>query len=193
MDATTRYSVGAVVPDKSVESTIEVLDTHWISQFCTPTVIQFNVVFANDIFCQYLDANGISPRPIPASRHNKNVLESKHKILRDIYLRCKDDDSNVNEKQIAQQSIRMSNELYGSEVCSAFELAKGFTRPIQPGSELKFVPDGVINARDTLIAKRKLNLTLISISTSDIPVKIGDMVQVFRKLQNETRGNWSNP
>ena len=73
-----------------------------------------------------------------------------------------------------------------------FERAKGFTRPIRSGSEPKFVPNDVINARDTLTAKINLNLSLRSKSTSDIPVKIGVMGQVFIKLQNGKRGNRSN-
>ena len=52
MDANTRYSIGAVVPYTSMESVIEVLDTHWISQFWTPTAIQLDKAFGNDIFCQ---------------------------------------------------------------------------------------------------------------------------------------------
>ncbi len=38
------------------------------------------------------------------------------------------------------------------------------------------------------MAKRKLNLILRSKSTSDIPLKIGDLVQVFIKLQHEKPG-----
>ena len=87
----------------------------------------------------------------------------------------------------------ISNGLYISDVCSAFEFAQDFTIPIKPGTEPKFVPDDVINARDTLIAKRKLNLILRSKLTSEILVEIGDAVQVFIKLENEKRGNWSNP
>ena len=58
MGATTIYSVGAVVPVTSMELAIELLDSHWIFQFWTPTVIQFDRTFANDIFCQCLDTNG---------------------------------------------------------------------------------------------------------------------------------------
>ena len=108
-------------------------------------------------------------------------------------MRYKDDDNNVNEKLIAQQSICISNDLNGRDVCSAFELEKGFTRPIQRRAKQKFVQHHVIKARDLLMAKRKLDLILRSKSTYEIPVKIGDMVQVLIKLQNEKRGNWSNP
>ena len=39
------------------------------------------------------------------------------------------------------------------------------------------------------MAKRKLNLILKSKSNTVIPVRIGDLVQVFIKIQNEKREN----
>ena len=57
----------------------------------------------------------------------------------------------------------------------------------------KFVPGNVINARDAFMGKRQLNLILRSKSTSDIPVKIGDMLRVLTKLQNVKRRNCTNP
>ena len=38
-----------------------------------------------------------------------------------------------------------------------------------------------------------MNLILKSKSKSDLPIKVGDQVQVFIKLQNEKRGKWSSP
>ena len=72
-------------------------------------------------------------------------------------------------------------------VCFASEFAKGFTRPIQPGSVPQFVPDKLANARDTLIVKRKLNLILRSNSDSEIYVRIGDIVQLFINILQEER------
>ena len=78
----------------------------------------------------------------------------------------------------------MSNELYGNDFCSSHELAKGFTRHIESGSLPKFIPQ-VGNAREILMAKRKLNLILKPKSTTVAPVKIGDLFKVFIKLQHE--------
>ena len=105
MDATTRYSVGSGVPNTGMEPAIEVLNSHWISHFWTPTATQFDQAFANEMFPDYLKFHGIEPRPIPARHHNKKVLESKHKIIRDIFLRLNSDDDTVNPTVIAQQSI----------------------------------------------------------------------------------------
>ena len=55
----------------------------------------------------------------------KNVLESKHKIIRDIFLPLKSENGNISDTIAAQQSIRISNDLYGNDLCSSYELAKG--------------------------------------------------------------------
>lgn len=53
------------------------------------------------------------------------------------------------------------------------------------------MPDDVIEARDKLQARRKLALILRSKVLNEIPLKIGDLVDVFRKKQNEKSGTWS--
>ena len=95
--ASTRYSVGAVVPDTGMEAATSILDSHWISQFSAPKAILFDQAFVNERFLQFLELFGIEPRPIPARRHNNNVLESKHKVIRDIFLRLENDCDDVGE------------------------------------------------------------------------------------------------
>ena len=156
MCASTRYSVGTVVPDVGMESAVNALDSLWISQFWSPKAIQFDQAFHNEIFLKYLNTYGIEARPIPARRHNKNVLESKHKIIRDIFLRIKSEDGNISDTLAAQQSIRISNDLYGNDLCSSYELAKGFTRPVESGKIPKTIPQDILKARDILLAKESL-------------------------------------
>ena len=162
MDAYTRFPVVSVVPDTGTEFAIAVLDSHWISQFWNPTAIQFDQAFYNEPFHDYLEVFGIEYRPIPARRHNKDVLESKHKVIGDMSLRLSSDGGVIDSKIIAQQPIRISNDLYWTDVCSSFELAKEFTRPLETGQLPKIVPEDLLNARDTIMAKRKLNLILQS-------------------------------
>lgn len=56
-----------------------------------------------------------------------------------------------------QQAIRISNDLYGNDICSAHELAKGYTRPILSNSYSSKVPDEIDQAYKDLIAKNKIN------------------------------------
>ena len=109
MDPITRIFSRAVVPDTSRKSAIEVLDIHWMYKFWTPAAIKFDQAFANNIFCQYLDVNGTTTQSIPTRSITENVLEYKHKLVRDIYLGRKADDGYFIEKLIAEQSLRISN------------------------------------------------------------------------------------
>ena len=70
-------------------SALEVLETQWISAFWTPDSILFDQAFDNDIFKNCLSTYDTSCKPIPPRCQQKNVIESKHKVIRDIYLRLK--------------------------------------------------------------------------------------------------------
>ncbi len=118
-------------------------------------------------------------------------MESKHKVIRDILLRLKADDEQFGEQLLAQESNRISNELYGNNFCFSHELAKGFTRPVENGSFPNLVPEEIIKARETIMAKLKVNLILRSKSIAETPVNASDLIQVFIKLQHENRGKWS--
>lgn len=59
-------------------------ESQWIYE---PGSVHGNKVFDNDEFKNYLSIYDISFRPFPPRRNYKNVIESKHRILRDIYLR----------------------------------------------------------------------------------------------------------
>jgi len=193
MDSVTRYSAGAVVKDTSMISAIEVMEGHWISQFWEPEEVQFDQAFNNDPFKEYLKMYGIYPRPVPARRHNKNVIESKHKIIRDIFLKLSFGKPEELGGLFAQQAIRITNDLYGNDVMSANELAKGYTRPIEAGVSLKSLPEEIVRAHDTLMAKRKLTKILRSKSVQEEQISSGDMVEVFIKREKEKRGKWSAP
>jgi len=77
MDATTRYSAGLRVLNTGMDAAISTFESQWISPFWIPE------------FRHYINAIGCELRLTPARRHNKNVLESKHRTIRDIYLRLK--------------------------------------------------------------------------------------------------------
>ena len=197
MDSSTRYSAGTVVFTTSMQEAILGIEAQWVSPFWHPHTVLFDKAFDNQEFRSYLKMSVIEPRPIPPRRHNKNVLESKHKIIRDIFLRLLGDedisDDNVNGPVLVQMALRISNDLYGNDITSANELPKGYTRPIQPGKFPKEIPSEIRSAREKLMAKRKLTLIMRSKATSDAEVQTGDLVQVYIKNQNEKRGSWTAP
>ena len=114
--------------------------------------------------------------------------------IRDIFLRLLENENNEDTmpQLIVQEALRISNDLYGNDVMSSHELAKGYTHPIHPNGPIVVVSDDITAAHETLIAKRKLNLILKSNSIEDIPLSAGDLVQVFIKREMKKRGKWSS-
>jgi len=194
MDTKSRYSVGAIVESTTMAQAIEVFESTWLSEFWAPDVVAFDQAFDSKLFDQFLQKYGIGKRALPARRHSKNVIESKHRIIRDVYLRLKssfENDETVSESVLVKQAIRVTNDLYGNDVASAYELAKGYTRPVARGSFPMCVPKEVLEAQENLKAKRKLTLILRSKSVADEEFKPGSIVQVYVKKGNEKRGQWS--
>lgn len=194
MDTKTRYSVGAIVETTSMSNAVDVLESTWMSEFWAPNVIAFDQAFGSDVFVAFLDKYGIEKRALPPRRHNKNVIESKHRFIRDVYLRLKvaaENDPNDTKTVLVQQAIRITNDLYGNDVASAHELAKGYTRPVINGSVPSCVPSEILDAHANLLAKRKLTLILRSKATAYEDFSPGSVVQVFIKTGKEKRGKWS--
>ena len=192
MNSVTRYSNGEIVSSTALVNAISVFNSRRISEFSPPHMIQADQAFNKDEFLSYLKIYDIKLRPVPPRRHSKNVLESKHRILRDIYLRLKEDSPAKDPRILVSKMFRISNDLYGNNLASAHELAKGYTRPIIHASP-RFIPDELRIAQHELKAKRKLNLILSSKSITEAPVNIGDLIEVFIKLENQKRGTWSSP
>ena len=137
-----------------------------------------------------LEKYDISMRPVPPRRHEKNMIEPRHGVIRSIYMRIRD--QSISPKIAAIEAIKISNDLYGNDVMSAFEIAKGFSRPICNQS-IKPVDNELIEAHDNLCAKRKMNKILRSHSYDRNVIRTGDLVQVYIKNEKQKRGSWSSP
>lgn len=98
------------------------------------------------------------------------------------------DESTVDPKLCTMQAIRISNDSYGSDILSASELARGYSRPIEfPNSPVP-ISEEIIDARTTLSAKWKLALILRQKKASPQAFPVGDMVDIRIHLRNEKRG-----
>ena len=187
MDFVTRYSSCSIVPSASLSDAILDFESCWLSPFCPPPAVLGDPAFNHDEFKHYLSSIGIEFKPIPPRRHNKNVLESKHGFIRSIFLRLTSEGS-LSPKLAAMQSVRISNGLHGSEVLSAFEMAKGFTRPVTVSSQVVEIDPVLLEAKIQLEAKRKLTSILRSKATTNLHVSVGDLVENFcQKRQKKER------
>ena len=87
-----------------------------------------------------------------------------------------------------QQAIRVSNDLYGSEVLSAKELAKVYSRQIEARATPKLLPQDIVDAYQILLSKTKLTINLRSKTIQEPLIAVGDMIQIFVKGSKEKRG-----
>ena len=187
MDSVTRYSSCSIVTSASLSDAILAFESCCLSQFWPPPAVLGDLAFNHDEFKHYLSSIGIEFNPIPPRRHNKNVLESKYGVIRSMFLRLTSEGS-LSPKLADMQSVRISNDLYGSEILSSFEMAKGFSRPVTVSSQVVEIDPVLVEAKIQLEAKRKLTRILRSKATTNLHVSVGDLVEKFcQKRQRKER------
>lgn len=109
---------------------------------------------------KFLSRFDVEMRPVPPRRHAKNAIEPRNRTIRSMFLRLKNAEPDLSDNLHAIRAIRISNDLYGSDTLSAYEMAKGFTKPLCVDQKPRPVDEELRNAHDELIAKRKLTLIL---------------------------------
>lgn len=113
-------------------------------------------------------------------RHNKNVIKSKHDMIRSIFLRLTNEHRDLPKNLLAQRAVSILDEVYGSKPMYAFELVKDYTKPID-GKNVQIVPDEILDAQYRLPARRKLALILKRKAAFENQVNVGDMAKVYNK------------
>lgn len=132
-------------------------------------------------------------RPIPPNRHQKNMLEPRHGPIRFTFIRLRHASPETLVQVLALRSVRVSNDLYISDVISAYEAAKGYTRPIHPYVSPVPVDRELLEAHSNLVARRKLTRILRLHSLTDQNFRLGDLVQVYQKQGHQKRGKLLSP
>ncbi len=87
----------------------------------------------------------------------------------------------------------ISNDLYGNGTLSAYESAKGYTRPVDPKVSPINVPQEIKTAQEEIISKRKFNLILRSKALHMPPLDVGDVAEVYIKNDKQKRGKRCAP
>lgn len=81
-------------------------------------------------------------------------------FFENIFIRVKSRAPDAASERHALLAVQVSRDLYGSNVASAFEISKGFTKQDINGQIQNRISDDAIKAGDGLIANRKLPCTL---------------------------------
>lgn len=113
----------------SLQSSIYAFESYWVSQFWTPGSVHADDAFNRRAFLDYLAEHDMDMWAVPPRRKNKNAIDSKHRIIRPVYVRLKhsiqlDDQpmrdasrqSPLNLRHFSLADISISNDLYSSEV-----------------------------------------------------------------------------
>lgn len=66
----------------------------------------------------YISKIGIKFELVARGRHQKNAIESKHGIIRTVFLRLFYDEESISKEAAAYKAISISNNLYGNNVMS---------------------------------------------------------------------------
>lgn len=83
---------------------------------------------------------------VVARRHNKLALESKHKILRDTFIRLREENPEACFSLLIARMFDISNVIYGNNIVSAYGIYKEYSKPITPGGSPLTVPDSLLDA-----------------------------------------------
>lgn len=101
------------------------MNPFWISE-----CIKADKAFIYDQLKKFCSERDIKLLTVPSGQHSKNAIESKHGIVRSIFLKLVYASPNKQNEVLAVRAMSISNDLYGNDVMSSFEQAKGFTKPI---------------------------------------------------------------
>lgn len=135
----------------------------------------------------------ISLRPIPPNWHLTNMLEPRHGPIRSILIRFRHAHPETPLPVLELRAVGVSNDLYGSNVVSAYEAAKKYTRPVHSNVPPVPVDNDLLEAHANLAARHKLTRILQSHSLAEHNFHLGDLVQVYQKRGQQKRGKWLSP
>lgn len=95
----------------------------WLFNFWPSDALSVDNAFQKGVCKEMLDSHGTSLHNVTLRGHSKNVLELKYFVIRSIYICLCRANHAMSKTDAPRQSIRVSNEMYGNTVLSAFKMA----------------------------------------------------------------------
>lgn len=189
----TSYSRLALLQSRVLSHILEKLEVVWLNTngYCKEISgdLEFKAADA------WFEKRGIKFIPLPARRHNKaGIVERKNRVIKDILARLQADPLQSRTSMESRVSLAefISNLMYGNQVASAFEMARGYT-PALAGISQVPLPNAIWIAQKELSTRRMLQRTLRSRPASTIPplhVDVGETVLVLVPGGARKRGEW---
>lgn len=186
MDAATRDSAGALVESTNKHVAIYNFELIWFTQFWPPSPIQVGVAFKNDVFKSFLQPYDIENRPIPPIYHSKNPVKLRYGITWSISYRLKSVEPQAPESALTNRAVCISSDLYESNNISAFEVAKGFYKPLVSFHRSNKADYALKAAQDELLARHKLPLVFGSNKLDMDPLRSMKLFKFSCKMKIES-------
>ena len=166
LDMATRVPAAVIVSSAATDEFIHGSEACWLSQFWCHAVIHGDKAFAQRNFREHLHDGNFAFRLVPPLLHSKNPLESKHGVIRRIFLKLQTAEPGTDIALLALRWATISNHQYCNDAMSSFELATGFTKPVDSNC-VSDMPEDIIGAHQLLQATYKLALMLKTTSTPE--------------------------
>ena len=149
----TSLSEAQPVDSREMSQASQAVESSWVHQHGRPVSMGFDPEFYKAEFLAMLKRNGILPKPRPARRHNKmGRVERKHRTIKLILSKLVHAYTHASDVWIVKFAIFLANFMYGNQLVSAFELARGHT-PSLTSTELLKVPQEIIEAHKVIVAQ----------------------------------------
>lgn len=175
----------------SLDYSIYALTATWITQLRTPDSIIGNDAFNHIYFCESFYSIGSQLESVPPQRHQRNVRESKHRIIRSVHIRLRVVSPQTGSRIHEAQATDASNPHYCSDIMSAHENSHWFYKPVN--DDIKILPEDVISAQQTFGYEQKVAKIFQSKSPGHQPVPTGDLIKLFVKSGKGKGGKQTSP
>lgn len=123
----------------------------------------------------------------------ENIIQLLHGVICSIFVQLRHSTITERAAVIVIQSVRITNDLYRNDVVSSYEFAKGFTRSLVSHSDIRTIPDKIVEIHVHIVAKRELNEVLTSHTLDTESFSPENVVQVYIVNDKDKRGSLSSP
>ena len=195
VDLATSYSRLGMVRNRSIPHVLSVFETIWLhyNGICGNVITDSE--FHNDACRNWFSQRGIKLSPVPSRRHNKaGIVERKNRVVKDVLEKLDNDPNHTDTPWSSRLSLAefITNIMYGNQVASAFEMARGFTPGIA-GLSAQALPNSIRVAYEETHARRLLSRIEKSRPLQRSAANIyqnGERVLVHVPGGSRKRGHW---
>ena len=183
VDLSTSYSKLGLLRHRSIPHILSVFERIWVHANGKCMNLVMDSEFRKEVVSTWFSKRGIKLPPIPARRHNKaGAVERKNRAVKVILERVESDHSYDGYSFESRLSLTefISNVMYGNQVASSVEMARGFTPGIGGLAPLS-IPNTIRVAYETHARRlqKRIEKSRPAEKSSQNMYKVGERVPVL--------------